>query len=340
MRCGDWVEIRSAEEILATLDDRGRLDALPFMPEMLQYCGRKFRVYKSAHKACDTIEKPVNRKMTDAVHLEGLRCDGSAHGGCQAACLLFWKKAWLKPISTVRKKTATESAASNDIGGSQETCCELATLAQGTRAPATKADREERYCCQATEMLRATTPLKWWDPRAYLMDLVSGNIRVTEFLKYVTIATFNVIIRFRWPWRTYPSIIGLAKGKTSSASLNIQPGELVQVRSKEEIMQTINENQQNRGLWFDVEMLPFCGKTFRVLRRVEKIINDKTGSMIQMPNDCFILEGVACSGCLSRERLFCPRSIYPYWREIWLKRVDDGVIKDIDYSPESAKGLA
>jgi hypothetical protein len=101
----------------------------------------------------------------------------------------------------------------------------------------------------------------------------------------------------------------------------VRPGELVQVRSKEEIMRTINTRQRNRGLWFDVEMVPFCGKTFRVHSRVDQIINEKTGAMMKMASPCITLEGVVCSGCYSRCRLFCPRSIYPYWREIWLKRV-------------------
>jgi hypothetical protein len=74
---GDWVEVRNIEEILATPDGRDGLDALPFMPEMLQYCGRRFRVVKSAHKAGDTILTSRNRRMKNAVHLEGLRCDGS-----------------------------------------------------------------------------------------------------------------------------------------------------------------------------------------------------------------------------------------------------------------------
>src|SRR6266571_4731225 len=90
LRAGDWVTVRSADQILATLDDQHALDGLPFMPEMLQYCGRRFRVYKSAHKTCDTVDRYVIRRMQDAVHLDGLRCDGDAHGGCQAACLLFW----------------------------------------------------------------------------------------------------------------------------------------------------------------------------------------------------------------------------------------------------------
>ena len=37
LRAGDWVEVRSKEEILATLDENGRLEDLPFMPQMLQY---------------------------------------------------------------------------------------------------------------------------------------------------------------------------------------------------------------------------------------------------------------------------------------------------------------
>ena len=55
LQAGDWVEVRSKEEILRTLDKQGRLDGLPFMPQMFQYCGKRFRVFKRAHKTCDTI---------------------------------------------------------------------------------------------------------------------------------------------------------------------------------------------------------------------------------------------------------------------------------------------
>ena len=95
IRAGDTVEIRSREEILATLDERGTLGALPFMSEMFAFCARRFVVGKVAHKTCDTINASGGRRMLDALHLEGLRCDGSAHGGCQAACLIFWKTAWV-----------------------------------------------------------------------------------------------------------------------------------------------------------------------------------------------------------------------------------------------------
>jgi hypothetical protein len=89
LRAGDWVEVRSADEILATLDERGCLDALPFMPEMLAFCGRRFRISAVAHKTCDTATFSGGRRMRDAVFLDDLRCDGAAHDVCQARCLFF-----------------------------------------------------------------------------------------------------------------------------------------------------------------------------------------------------------------------------------------------------------
>ena len=97
MHANDWVEVRSKQEILETLDKNGRLDGMPFMPQMFEYCGKRFKVLKSAHKACDPVYTMASRGVEDAVHLN-LRCNGQAYGGCQAGCRLFWKEAWLKPV--------------------------------------------------------------------------------------------------------------------------------------------------------------------------------------------------------------------------------------------------
>ena len=112
LRAGEWVQMRTKEEVLSTLDASGRLDELPFMPEMLQYCGMKMRVSKRAHKTCDPALGIGGRKMADAVHLENIRCDGSAHDGCEAGCLIFWKEAWLKRVDD--KDTAGIAISSRD----------------------------------------------------------------------------------------------------------------------------------------------------------------------------------------------------------------------------------
>jgi hypothetical protein len=69
---------------------------------------------------------------------------------------------------------------------------------------------------------------------------------------------------------------------------------------------------------YDGEMLPYCGGTYAVRKRVERILDEKTGRLITMPRDCIMLEGVTCRGDF---HMHCPRGIYAYWREIWLRKV-------------------
>ena len=61
---------------------------------------------------------------------------------------------------------------------------------------------------------------------------------------------------------------------------------------------------------------------------MEKFINEKTGKMQQLKTPAVILEGVYCRSHYSGQRIFCPRSIYCWWREIWLERVHDDAAAD------------
>ncbi len=312
-RAGDWVEVRSAAEIFATLDAAGELESLPFMPEMLQYCGRRFRVSKSAHKSCDTLKTWRNRRMDNAVHLENLRCTGEAHGGCQAGCLLYFKEAWLKPAAG---PSADGNAPAPPPAAVPAAVCDEETLLRGTHAtPPADAPGEERWRCQATEMFRATKPAHW-DAGLYLKDITSGNVSLWDFLRYGLLAILN-------HFRRFPHIRGRAGRRTPKEEpLNLEAGEWVEVKSKDEILLTVSRHLRHRGLSFDIEMVPYCGRRFRVLRRVERLIDDRSGRMILPKSACLILDGVVCGGCLSRNRMFCPRAIYPYWHEIWLRRVE------------------
>ena len=72
---GDLVEVRSEPEIAATLDAFGRLDGLPFMPEMVGYCGRRYRIHRRADETC--VEGFGLRRMRGTVFLDDLRCEYS-----------------------------------------------------------------------------------------------------------------------------------------------------------------------------------------------------------------------------------------------------------------------
>src|SRR5579863_2334289 len=98
LRKGDIVTVRMPEEILATLDERGELEGLPFMPEMVAMCGQTFQVLARAERICDTISgSGGTRSMADTVFLDDLRCDGAGHAGCANGCRIYWKESWLSP---------------------------------------------------------------------------------------------------------------------------------------------------------------------------------------------------------------------------------------------------
>jgi hypothetical protein len=331
-RTGQWVEVRSVSEILATLDERGDLERMPFMPEMLRHAGKRFQVTAVAHKTCDTVNRTGGRTVPRAIHLEDLRCDGSAHGGCQAACLLFWKTAWLKPAAEPSTESSTDVGATAPPAG-------IATLS--ANAVSTRDDGTPIYRCQATTLPEWTQPLAWWDVRQYWRDVRNGNVTARHAVTTLVLATvFNMRrlpIGYRinvWfygrvhQWlRGFPDPHGngdIPMGKpTPDERLGLEPGELVEIRSREEIFRTVNEGNFNRGLQIDEEMTKYCGGRYRVTSRVTRIINERSGEMMHFKNPCIVLDDVNCMGEYSAKRLLCPRRITAYWREIWLKRVEE-----------------
>ena len=336
-RTGDLVEVRSREEILATLDNCASLDGMPFMPEMLQYCGQRFRVGAVAHKTCDTARQTWKlRRLQATVHLNGLRCDGSAHGGCQAECNIFWKDRWLK--LAVDEKDCSFKEASVKIKPAVE--CTEARLVANTRLHPTLGE-EPRYSCQATEMYGATRPLARWDVREYLYDVVTRNHSAVRVIRVHFLAVLRRLVSrtpvgyrvaralsdgmHRWLiGRPSPSLCGkIPPGSpTPTGRLDLNAGELVRIKAQQDIEQTLDERGKNRGLSFDPEeMAPYCGRLVTVRKRVTRIIEESSGKMLQMKQPCIMLDGVVCRGEFAGGRLNCPRAIPSYWRELWLERV-------------------
>jgi hypothetical protein len=313
-RRGDSVRVRSVAEILSTLDENGATRGMPFMPEMLKFAGQKLTVYASAHKACDTVDNLGGTRSLDrTAHLTGARCDGSAHGGCQAACLLYFREEWLTAEAEPTAETAEPGPGTPKI--TQRGLTEMT-------------QNGDTYHCQATALAQASTVLPSGQLSQYVTDIKSRNVRPVKLLKGVFITFFNVYqwkTRGRLPkWltiaggRRYPFYGGTGDGKRVPSG-DIQPGDLVEVRSKPEIMATLNEANKNGGMLFDSEQLPFCGQRARVERKIEQIIDEPTGKMIKL-RDCMVLEDVVCEGIYHK---FCPRGGLPYWRETWLRKVED-----------------
>jgi hypothetical protein len=331
LRPGDVVEVRSPAEIMATLDERAATENMPFMPEMLQFAGRRFTVSRRVEKICDTAGKvtgmpSVSRRTQRTVYLDDLRCDGSGHGGCQAGCRLYWKEEWLRPVDP--------EAPGADTDGSEA----LAALAEGATnaTPSIEGGQErERFRCQATEARIASEPLGASDPRQYIREVAAGNVSASHVV--AVLGGYGIERAWHFARMTASRILSslhlhtprlssdlpsdAVASRRPSRSDGIQPGDIVRVRPLKEIERTL-VGGRHRGLWFDApEMSTFCGGTFTVKERVQRIIDDRNGEMIEFASDCLILDGVCCTGERSRRCWFCPRGIYSFWREDWLEVV-------------------
>jgi hypothetical protein len=295
---------------------------------MLQYCGRRMTVQASAHKTCDTIGQNGLLRMENAVHLAGARCDGSGHDGCQAACLTFWKHAWLRKVEGGRADPVPSEPRGDAPG-----LLPLLTIA--SRRPAAE-DGAPVYRCQATELHRfAPRPLPLKQVSQFTADVRTGNAGVGAVVRSVLVALYD---RFQglskkllpaklWikGGRQWGNIRGTAV-KTPNPTSGLRPGDVVRIRSKDEVAATLNADGLNRGMGFDAEMGRFCGRTATVARRVDQIVDERNGRMIRMKSPCLVLENVVCEGAFN---LNCPRAITPYWREAWLEKIGPATPADV-----------
>ena len=293
-RRGEWVEVLGAEAIAATLDADGRLEGLPFMPEMARFCGRRLRVHRRAEKTC--VEGLGLRRIAGVVLLEGARCDGAAHDGCERACMMFWKDAWLRPVD-----------------GPAETRAGAPQAPFPTPLP-TRAG--ELYVCQSTALGVATAALSKWSLGHLVADLRRGELSPPRLADIVTRTLLNLVRRKLGR----PEIDALSGpgSERRRGRLNLQAGEWVRIKTAEQIAATLDADGKNLGLAFEPEMTRYAGGVHQVDFPVRRIIQEETGVMSPLSRTV-TLRGLACQGICVKN---CPRSNPLYWREIWLERAE------------------
>jgi hypothetical protein len=293
-----WVEVRSAAEIAATLDRDDCLDGLPFMPEMAAHCGRRFRVQVRAEWTCMFPFERNLRRLERAVVLQGLRCDGASHGGCQLGCMMFWKEAWLRRVDGP--------------------ACEEARKVTDQPQPQFATRRREDaslYRCQGTEIARATTPgPSLWQPWQYIRMLRVRTFNAREFIAMFAGVAQRKLDRLVRRFEPQPAAANVPR--PPDAPLGLRPGDVVSVKSKDAIRATLDARGMLRGLAFAETMYVYCGRRMKVAARVERIIDERTGKLREFAPGTVLLEGAICDRYRG-----CARNLPMMWREAWLERV-------------------
>lgn len=180
-------------------------------------------------------------------------------------------------------------------------------------------DTEEGMNCQITNIPQISEGPAPVPPESLLRKLrlfIRRNISAKQ-VRYLKTRTGRIIQQIR----------SKAFGKGMSESLNLSikkptfsPGDIVRVKSREEIQATLNSwGQLNGCMFMSNEMTKYCNTNQRVFKNLERFI-DERDYRVKKSHGVVFLDGVFCEGTTDYGR--CDRSCFFFWREEWLEKID------------------
>jgi hypothetical protein len=98
----------------------------------------------------------------------------------------------------------------------------------------------------------------------------------------------------------------------------LKAGDLVRVRSKEEIRATLDIWGELDGCAFIPDMWLYCGTTQRVLKPVKRFLDEREYRFFETKG-LVLLERAMCQG--TKITGPCDRSCFFFWREEWLENI-------------------
>jgi len=107
--------------------------------------------------------------------------------------------------------------------------------------------------------------------------------------------------------------------ETVPKRVSLAAGDLVRVRSEEEIRATLNAWNELKGCMFMDAQRQYCSTTQRVLKPVERFV-DERDYRVKKAKGVVLLDGLICEGTPDYGR--CDRACYYFWREEWLEKID------------------
>jgi hypothetical protein len=123
----------------------------------------------------------------------------------------------------------------------------------------------------------------------------------------------------RWSEREDGTSETRAPGKLTTG---LKAGDMVKVLPIDDIRATLDGDGKHDGLKFMKPMSQYCGRKFRVLKPVRRIL-DEHNHVMQKTRSTVILEGGICHGQGLYGREGCDRSCFFFWKEAWLRKVEE-----------------
>ena len=112
-----------------------------------------------------------------------------------------------------------------------------------------------------------------------------------------------------------------SKDLSFTPARDLKPGDLVRIRSKEQILQTLDKDNMLEGCYFMDEMWQYCGSQYKVFKRVDYFF-DERGAKFYKACNTVLLKDLYCSGKLANLMPRCDRNCYVFWKEDWLEKIE------------------
>jgi hypothetical protein len=145
---------------------------------------------------------------------------------------------------------------------------------------------------------------------------------------YVRRRVLGLLLRLRWEWsklwaRPHKAMVPPKPRPAPLPGPELQPGDRVRVRSAEYVQSTLDVKGYLKGCGFGLGQYQYCGREFRVIRRVDSFFDEAQGRMLRGRN-LVLLHGVHCDGSSSRWTNGCDRMCFYFWRTEWLEKIEEG----------------
>jgi len=109
------------------------------------------------------------------------------------------------------------------------------------------------------------------------------------------------------------------KGKSSSVH-QYNVGDVIRIRSKENISKSLDYINKLEGCLFMEQMWKYCDSKFIVIKVVNNFFDEHKYKMFKTHSPLYILDGLICNGVVDTFDHRCDHSCYFLWHEKWLEK--------------------
>jgi len=145
--------------------------------------------------------------------------------------------------------------------------------------------------------------------RVKVLLAVPWNRHVKKWLKQV----YYTSVRWRGDSSLQETV------KVFTPAIPFTQGDLVRVRSREEILSTLDPFKELKGCAFLPDMYQYCGTDQRVRRSMRHFM-DERDYKLKKARGVILLENVFCNGTPTFGE--CDRCCFLFWREEWLEKIN------------------